>query len=207
MQHSRGQAELYKAFAKMQAEFENPTKDNDTGEGYKTAPLKNFIGEVRDKGKKYGLSFMQDLGATETGYITLSTRIMHQSGQWIQSSNYLVMPKDSTPEERGKTIFSAKKNSLSAIMGLVGEEEVETGRGNKSFFDSAAERRAAKKDMVDALALVDSQDSLDQFQDKYEDLIGRFEADCPDYIEDVKRDLRILVQTLDMKKDNLKNKI
>lgn len=81
--------ELATALAKAQAEIEGAAKDaNNPFFKSKYADLASVIGALKPMAK-YGLSFIQGFADSKTELIT---RLMHSSGQWVESS-YPVIAK------------------------------------------------------------------------------------------------------------------
>jgi hypothetical protein len=213
MQQSEQLNELAKAFSAAQGRIRNPKKNIDSEEGYKTAPLSKFYDAVKRPFKDNGLSFVQDLSSKDLE-ISVSTRIMHSSGQWLESNVVNVTAKDNSPEERGLATYNAKKNSFCAMIGITGENEVEeklTTSGATShkggLFESAADRKEAKQAMLDDLKMVSSQADLDEFTAIHQENMDKMIAEDQTYVSDVLREMKVLKQGFDKEKDNLKGKI
>jgi len=66
----------------------------------------------------HGLSYFQSVATTETGMISVSTRIMHKSGQWIESDPLLMPPVKNDPQAFGSAVTYGKRYSLQAAAGV-----------------------------------------------------------------------------------------
>lgn len=119
--------EIATALSKAQSEIEGAVKDvrNDFFKS-KYADLHGVWDACRDALVKNGLSVAQ---TTETplspfssdkvddGYITVVTRLMHSSGQWIQG-RLRMKPVKPDPQSVGSCITYARRYALAAIVGV-----------------------------------------------------------------------------------------
>ena len=71
--------------------------------------------------KKHGLSVVQTLEPADDGVI-VNTALIHKSGQWIEGG-LKMKPVKNDPQGIGSCITYARRYSLSAILGLVTEED------------------------------------------------------------------------------------
>ncbi len=119
--------EIAEALAKAQAEMTNPPKTKSanvkskTGASYKYqyADLAEIIEHVRPVLAKHELAYTQTI---DTGEKTiLITRLMHKSGQVLQSTYPL--PTGAAAQEMGSAITYARRYSLCAILGIAAEED------------------------------------------------------------------------------------
>lgn len=204
--------EIFKALAIAQGRYRNPEKNIDSEDGYKTAPLSKFFECVKRANKDNGLAFIQTVSASGSD-ITVSTLLTHSSGQWIKSDPFTVTYEKNTPEERGLAIYNAKKNSFCAFFGITGKNEVEEKLTSAEtlakggLFDSAAERKEAKQNMLDDLKMVSSQGDLDEFKSMHQENIDKMVAEDATYVSDVLREMKVLKQGFDKDKEILNGKI
>lgn len=129
--HSEQINELAKALAAAQGELE-PAEKNATaaiGEkgklSRKYADLTAMIDAVRKVLPKHGLSIAQIVLPTE-GVAHVRTMLMHESGQWLASE--CRMPYDNTGSKNtvqsmGSAITYARRYSLSALVGVVADDD------------------------------------------------------------------------------------
>jgi len=129
MNHSEQINELAAAFAKAQASLPAVPKrgHGQVGQARTTyATLDDVIDTVRGPLSENGLSFTQMLDNSEDGP-TLTTMLLHESGQWIVSST----PIDAMDGNRGTNAMQAfgstltylKRYALSAMLGVTTGED------------------------------------------------------------------------------------
>lgn len=207
MSQSTHIGKLAQAFSRAQGKIRNPKKDIESQDGYKTAPLAKFFDAVKRPFKEHGLSFWQSLN-TMDNVVTITTTLMHESGQWVDSGSTLIMINDKVPLELA--VYKAKRNSFCAMMGITGEDEYEdtvAGDKPKSNYASAEDRREKKQAMLDDLKHVSSPEELGQYQEMYaKDLEAMGEEDAT-YISDILRDMKKLRNKFNSEKDNIKGKV
>lgn len=124
MQMSENLTELGVALSKFQGEVNNVSKDK-SGYGYKYADLAQILDVVRPLLSKHGLSVVQMPGKSESG-VTVSTMILHSSGQWLQSETQLPMEtaaKMSAAQAAGSVITYARRYALAAALGIAQEDD------------------------------------------------------------------------------------
>lgn len=81
------------------------------------ASLEAVIETARPVLLTHGLAFMQGLGEFQGGAMTVSTRIIHTSGQWIESDFQMPVGK-SDPQGTASASTYARRYSLMGILGL-----------------------------------------------------------------------------------------
>lgn len=125
MQMSENINELATALAKAQGEMKNAGKTSDNPFfKSKYADLAEILNAVREPLSKYGLSISQlyDGMGMPDKTITVTTLLMHSSGQYISNSaNYPVAKADI--QGVGSAITYARRYSLAAILGLSQEDD------------------------------------------------------------------------------------
>jgi hypothetical protein len=124
MEMSENMTELGVALSKFQGEVNNVSKDK-SGYGYKYADLAQILDVVRPLLSKHGLSVIQMPGKSESG-VTVSTMILHSSGQWIKSETQLPMEtaaKMSAAQAAGSVITYARRYALAAALGIAQEDD------------------------------------------------------------------------------------
>lgn len=78
----------------------------------------------------------------------LTTRLMHTSGQWLESSMRLYMAK-ATPQDQGSAITYARRYAYSAAIGIVTEEDDDGHAASQPRPSTAAKKRPAPRSHVD----------------------------------------------------------
>lgn len=138
--------ELAKALAQFQEEIRNP---NNTATNpqfrSKYAPLEVVINTIKPVLAKYKLSFIQSTGS-EGENISVTTLLMHESGQWIESDP-LFLPahqikkggeKDFNAQGAGSSLTYARRYSLSAMLGLSSEDDDDGNGNSQGYKDSSS---------------------------------------------------------------------
>jgi hypothetical protein len=108
--------ELATALSKAQSEMRHAEKDA-TNPHFRSsyATLASTWDAIREPLTRHGLTVVQTL---EVADITvLCSRIIHSSGQWIESS-YPVIPMKNDPQGFGSALTYARRYSLQAIVGI-----------------------------------------------------------------------------------------
>ena len=120
--------EISTALAKVQGEVSNPVF-NKTNPHFKSsyADLSSVLNAVRPYLSKNGISLMQMTNLEESGLV-LYTRLVHSGGQWIES----VYPVTASGkhQEIAAALTYAKRLSLSAIVGVAGEDDDDGNAAN-----------------------------------------------------------------------------
>lgn len=77
---------------------------------------------VRDELPKHGLAVVQTMVPRDDGKACVRTLLTHTSGQWIAGECALPVPK-ADPQGYGSAITYARRYSLSAMLGVVSEDD------------------------------------------------------------------------------------
>lgn len=130
--------EIATALHKFQAKLEPPIKDKAGIHGSNYADLVSCWASVRGLLYEFGLSVTQ-LGALApvTNAPVLVTRLMHVSGEWIDSV-MLLNTKDAGPIAMASAITYGRRYGLCAILGITPIEEDDDG--------AAASNNGSKKE-------------------------------------------------------------
>jgi len=95
----------------------------------------------------HGLSVLQVPETAEDGSVTLTTMVLHESGEWIAGTMPVRVVKDD-PQGVGSGITYARRYALSAMCGVVAEDddgEAAMGRGNGNGHQQAAPTPVGEK--------------------------------------------------------------
>jgi hypothetical protein len=115
-------AELAKALSKAQGEFESVPKDaNNPFFKSKYADLPAVVKAAAPILAANGLSIVQTLGYFQDDD-TLTTRLLHESGQWIEDMMRLYLTKKDS-QGMGSATTYARRYSYMAILGLVADDD------------------------------------------------------------------------------------
>ena len=142
MKHSDELKNLAMALAKFQADIKDPARDKDNPFfKSKYVALDGLLDAVRPALAKNGLSFIQspvssgqDMGVT--------TLLMHESGEWIESDPFLLHAVKNDPQSGGSAITYARRYSLSAVLGVAWDDDDD---GNIATKGTSNERNEAFK--------------------------------------------------------------
>ena len=142
MKHSESISAIAKALAEFQAEVSDPVMDEDkdyvtkTGRkiNLKYASIKSIMKTVRPVLAKHGIAVMQE-PKTEGNRVTITTILMHSSGEWIEFEPFSMNASTAIAQEIGSATTYAKRYSIAAILGL-GAEEDDDGNGATEGIDT-----------------------------------------------------------------------
>lgn len=103
--------------SKIEKDSSNPHFKN------KYASLDNIIDEIRPILHKHGLSIMQFPGGDGDKF-TMTTMLLHESGEWIESQPIVMKPVKNDPQGIGSCTTYARRYSLSSFLSLnTGEDD------------------------------------------------------------------------------------
>ena len=148
--------ELAKALAKAQGELV-PAAKNATNPFLKNkyADLASCIAACREVLPKHGLAYAQCIIPSTEGTVCVETILMHESGQFIKSRCVLPctvpISRDGKPamnaaQAAGSAITYARRYGLSAIVGLVTEDD----DGNAAAISPKEQRRQEQERVQEA---------------------------------------------------------
>lgn len=88
----------------------------------KYVPLEEVMAAAREALHKQNIGIVQGTGDEDEAGFNLVTTLLHESGQWI--SDRIRMPLDkSTAQAAGSALTYAKRYGLSALLGIVADED------------------------------------------------------------------------------------
>lgn len=116
--------EISIALNEFQKEVEQPSKSADNPFfKSKYVPLESVISTIKKYAIPKGLSYFQDTLTRDNGEIGVQTRIMHTSGEFIETEP-LYLPNDKkNAQGAGSSITYARRYQLSAAFGLSSDED------------------------------------------------------------------------------------
>jgi len=104
------------------------TKDS-TGYGYDYLSLAGLLEGVQDNLKKSGLAVMQFPVSAGTNDLGVSTILIHNSGEWIESEYVMPLPSLSgganITQKAGAAITYARRYALSCVLRVVADEDTD----------------------------------------------------------------------------------
>jgi hypothetical protein len=115
-------AELATALAVAQGEFK-PVGKNAVNPHFKSkyADLASIVDASREALSRNGLALIQ-APAFVDGRVVVISRIIHKSGQWIESRISMKAGQD-TPQAIGSVITYGRRYGLSAILGICADDD------------------------------------------------------------------------------------
>lgn len=167
MKKSESISELAKAFAKTQQDLKQPLKDAENPFFKSTyVPLENVAESITETATKNGLSFSQE-PSFDDGMVTVTTLVMHNSGEWIEYAPLKLKPVKNDPQAYGSAITYAKRYALSAIFGITSDKDDD---GNEATHPQKPQRqqRATKQAQVKQYI---SAEKAKQYEDDVQALI------------------------------------
>lgn len=148
MKHSESVKEIFAALAEFQAEVEDPKMDEEkeyrtrTGRlvKLKYATLKAILKTVRPLLAKHGVCLIQE-SRTENNKVTITTYLLHKSGEWIASEPYSLSAVSAEAQEIGSATTYARRYSLSSFLGI-GAEDDDDGNAASEGLDGKTKPQA-----------------------------------------------------------------
>jgi len=103
---------------------------------------------VRPVLNKHGLSIVQGGGYVESTVVTVTTRLVHTSGQWFESDYHLPGGDGNkyTPQSVGSAITYGRRYGLSAMLGIASEEDTD-GNGQSHKVESRPSQKVESRPM------------------------------------------------------------
>lgn len=152
--------QLAAALAVAQGEMEMPGKDREvtvrpqSGAPYRFsyATLDNIVASVRPALARNGLSVVQPIVTVGRAPVLL-TRVMHKSGQWMETAMEIVGDR-STPQKFGSAVTYARRQSLTSLLAIVADDDDDgshaSGSTEAERRDRAAEPPRQRRETADA---------------------------------------------------------
>lgn len=125
MKTSENIDEICKALAAFHSEVGRISKDG-TNPYLKNryATIDQIIEEIRPILASKGLFILQAPSNNESGEIQMTTRILHESGQWIESPALTLKAQKNDPQAIGSAVTYARRYSLTSFLSLnTGEDD------------------------------------------------------------------------------------
>lgn len=123
MKTSADYKEIYSAFIKFQSEVQQPKK-NAINPHFKSnySTLDEIIKTVNPILNKNGLAVMQEITG-DGEFILVTTRIIHESGQWLETEPLAIKCEKATPQGQGSATSYGRRYAISAILGISSEDD------------------------------------------------------------------------------------
>lgn len=123
MNRSESITNLATGLSKAQAAIEGAVKDA-VNPGYKSryATLLSNLEACRGPLTANGLSVVQ-LPSTSANAVSLTTWLLHDSGEWLESDPLTVLARDAGPQAVGSCISYLRRYQLAALVGIAPEDD------------------------------------------------------------------------------------
>ena len=146
------------AFLKAQMEMDNAEKNaNNPAFRSKYANLEGVIDAVKPALNANGITFLQTGSPSQSGQLTLTTRLLHVSGQWIEDTAECQLSKND-PQGFGSAVTYLRRYNLAAICGITQSDD----DGNSASASQPAQRAMQNRTVS---ARVTAQSTLDRVLD------------------------------------------
>jgi len=180
---STGTPLLNEALCNAQAVMIGAIKDS-TNPHFKSkyADISSVIEAIREPFADNGLCFTQIVDLLDNGYHVLITRLMHVSGEQIESK--MLLPHNPNPQKVGAELTYFRRYSLMAIAGLPCEDD----DGNEAAINAKSEELRKKHEERKAKADTITEkewETLDTFLNGYDDLRKKLMELCN--VEDLRK--------------------
>jgi hypothetical protein len=195
MKTSESITKIAEALTKAQAAMKPALKDSRNPHfNSKYADLTSVWDAIRAPLTDNGLSVLQLVGTNEAEKTTLTTRVLHVSGEWIESTWAIPIGKQD-PQGLGSALSYARRYALAAAVGVVQDDD-----------DANAAMPAAKPtqtfqpknfSLADAIDEIQASTTLEELQSKFSRLYREAKA-SKDSVEEI---------TLITAKDQMKEKL
>jgi hypothetical protein len=116
--------ELASALAKAQGELESAGKSS-RGHGYNYSDLATVISTAKPVLSKHGLSITQLVNESDVDKVSVTTILLHSSGQFIASTGTIKIPEMrgvNDTQKAGAALSYLRRYSLQSILGMASED-------------------------------------------------------------------------------------
>lgn len=122
------------------------------------ASLPAVIDAVKSALNDNGIVFIQTNAPSESGFLCLSTRLLHESGEWIEDTATIPLPKND-PQGYGSAATYGRRYALAAITGLYQDDDDGNAASNvkpqPAKATKSAEPKLTETQVADIIALAD----------------------------------------------------
>ena len=179
MKTSESITKIASALVKAQGELNAVHKDgNNPHFRSKYATLQNIVESTRDTLRKHGLAVVQTFSETDGSYISLNTTLLHESGEYI-SGTFSMRPSKVDPQGLGSATTYARRYALSAILGIVTDEDDDGNMASQPTGDRALQVNYGSHSASNELPWLNAVDKQGKFTKVGSKIVQRF-IDEPD---------------------------
>jgi len=148
---------ISKALVQAQRNIKFAIKDS-TNPHFKSryADLGSVIDAVKPALNEAGIAFLQTASASEAGFISLTTRLIHESGEWIEDTANCPLQKNDA-QGVGSCMSYLRRYNLSAICGLYQDDD---------------DGEATRMNPEDYIKKINESKTIDELQKNYATIIS-----------------------------------
>ncbi len=131
MTTSESIAAIGAALAKAQGTIEGATKDSKNPHfNNDYANLASIVDACREALSVNGISFLQS-PSNDANLVSMRTRLVHASGEWIESDHLTVQARDAGPQAVGSCLTYLRRYQLAGMVGVapVDDDDAEKAEG------------------------------------------------------------------------------
>ena len=146
MKTSESITEIATAVIGFQSTMKTLPKDA-SGYGYKYTPLDTVVETITPLLAAVGLGYVQMPSNESESGLSLTTRLIHISGQWMESTLNIPIPvvgKSNEAQAYGAALTYARRYALTAMLGIVADEDVDANMPSEKPAKKAKAKAKAK---------------------------------------------------------------
>lgn len=168
------------ALSKFQGEVKNPPKtaDNPFFKS-KYTPLDVIIDTAKPLLNKHGLSYIQSCSGDGQN-ITVTTLIMHSSGEWVELDPLTLKADKATAQGAGSAITYGRRYALAAALGLASDEDDDGNGAEGNKTKQSKQNESPKPDTATTADVITEAQAKRLFAiskgnaDKVKEVIGKY---------------------------------
>lgn len=127
MKTSETTSSIFKAQIALQSEMTNIAKDS-KGYGYNYTSLEKLIDHCKKPLSDNKMGFIQTNTSSEDGKIGVTTRLIHESGEWVEdtmTANLYKLAKMNEYQVAGSIITYFRRYALASMLGIASDEDID----------------------------------------------------------------------------------
>lgn len=131
MNKSESVKQIFAALVKAQEELKNSFKSA-TNPHFKSkySPLDEIINGIKPVLAKHGLAITQDVSG-DGDRVTVSTLIMHESGEWIEQTGLTIKPAKTDAQGTCGSVTYARRYALQAALNISSDDDDDGNEASK----------------------------------------------------------------------------
>ena len=151
------------ALLKAQQEITFAAKDSKNPAFKSTyANLESVIEAIKGPLNVHGIAFVQTFSPSQPGFLALSTRLLHTSGEWIEDVMNVPLQKNDA-QGYGSAATYSRRYALAAITGLYQADD----DGQEAANPAPKRAEPAQVDLMPFLAALDACETVGELQETF----------------------------------------